>query len=137
MPACTRLRRTGTGCWTRAIESGRAVIAVDTQIDDADPRTILRTRLRDPAGRIVAEARSAVAARVGQTLTVRVPRLWSPDSLTLYTLETALLRDGEAIDRIEQAVGIRIVTFDAQRGIASTAWPPACAAAACATTTAC
>ena len=43
--------------------------------------------------------------------------MWSPDSPTLYTLETELRRGTRAIDTVSTSFGIRIVTIDAENGM--------------------
>jgi beta-galactosidase len=118
LPAGSRLARWGVAAWTRRIDGGRAEIDVTTAIEAAQPGGELVTRLRDGNGAVVAEATSPASGEIKQTLAVRGPRLWSPASPALYTLETELRAGGRTLDRIEQPFGIRIVTFDPQRGMA-------------------
>lgn len=117
LPAATRIARWGVAAWTRRIAAGKAEITVTTALEQADPALHLVTRLRDAAGKIVAEARSPATAEVHQTLAVRGPRLWSPDSPALYTLETEVQRGATAVDTMVQPFGIRVVTIDPQRGL--------------------
>ncbi len=123
MPAATRLARWGVGAWTRRIEDGSAAIDVTTRIEAADPAIELITRLRDAKGAVVAEAKSAAAGEVKQMLNVRSPRLWSPASPALHSLETELRRGTAVIDRMVQPYGIRIVTMDPARGLAINGQP--------------
>ncbi len=118
IPAGARLARWGVAAWTRSIVNGAAAIEVTTAIEQPEGTLQLVTRMRDAAGRIVAEASSPASGEVKQTLSVRAPRLWSVDSPALYSLETELQRDAAVVDRMVQPIGIRIVTFDAQRGMA-------------------
>ncbi|MEO6716109.1 MAG: glycoside hydrolase family 2 TIM barrel-domain containing protein [Novosphingobium sp.] len=117
VPSGTRLERWGVGAWTRRISAGRAEIDVVTAIVAADPTMMLVTRLREPSGRIVAEASGLAGEEARQTLSVRSPRLWSPESPTLYTLESELHRGSTVIDRMAQAFGIRTVGFDSKLGM--------------------
>ena len=118
LPAAARIARWGVGAWTRKIEGGGAQIDVTTRIESADRALELVTRLRDAKGAVVAEAKSPVSGEVKQTLAVRAPHLWSPDSPYLHSLETELRRGAEIVDRMVQPFGIRIVTMDPQRGLA-------------------
>ncbi len=117
MPRGARLARWGVGAWTRKIEGGIALVDVTTKIESVDPALTLVTRLRDAMGRVVAEASSPAIAEAKQTLTVRGPRLWSPDAPNLHTLETELRRGDLLLDRMTQSFGIRIVTMDVKRGL--------------------
>ncbi|WHO40932.1 glycoside hydrolase family 2 TIM barrel-domain containing protein [Sphingobium sp. AP49] len=123
LPASTRIARWGVAGWTRRIEGGRAEIDITTRIEGARADMDLVTRLRDENGAVIAEAVAPVDAEVSQALVVRGPRLWSPESPALYTLETELRQAGRTIDRTEQPFGIRIVTFDPHRGVAINGTP--------------
>ncbi|MCE7796320.1 DUF4982 domain-containing protein [Sphingobium sufflavum] len=118
LPPATRITRWGVGAWTRRLAKGRAEIAVSTQLDNADAALTLVTCLRDASGKVVAEASAPASATVEQTLSVRAPRLWSPESPALYSLETEVRRGATILDRLTQSYGIRIVTFDPHRGVA-------------------
>lgn len=112
-----RVARWGVSAWTRRIDTNGALLSVSTDLEANDPALRLRTRLRDPAGRLVAEATSPATGKVLQDLLVRSPQLWSPDQPTLHVLETELLRGNSVIDRVRQSVGLRIVTMDAANGL--------------------
>jgi beta-galactosidase len=112
-----RVARWGVSAWTRRIADGQAEIDVKTSLADAGKGLRLRTRLRSASGEIVATAASVANPNVEQTLRVRNPSLWSPATPTLYTLETELMRGDLVIDRLTQGFGVRIVAFDAQRGM--------------------
>ncbi len=119
LPAGARLARWGVAAWTRRLEGGSAQIDVTTEIVAPDAALSLVTRLRDAAGRIVAQAvtDAAGAEVIKQALTVRGPRLWSPAKPDLHTLETELRRGDVVVDRMVQPFGIRIFTMDAASGL--------------------
>jgi beta-galactosidase len=117
VPAAARIARWGVAAWTRRITGGTAEIDVSTTVEAADPALVLVTRLRDAAGKVVAEARSPAVGGVKQALSVRAPQLWSPASPALYSLETELQHGTAVVDRMVQAFGIRIVAFDAKLGM--------------------
>lgn len=117
LSAGPRLARWGVGAWTRTLGGGAATIDVTTRIEAADSGHTLVTRLRDSSGALVAEARSAAGSDVTQALVVRAPHLWSPDSPTLYSLETTLMHGEVLVDRMVQPFGIRIVSIDPRLGM--------------------
>ena len=49
-------------------------------------------------------------------LNVDTPRLWSPDTPELYTLDVALRESGQTVDTYGTRFGIRTIQFDAQEG---------------------
>ena len=112
-----RVARWGVAAWTRRADAEAAEIEVTTRLEAADPSLTLRTRLKDKTGEVVVEAASPAAAEIKQTLTLNAPRLWSPDSPALYTLETSILRGAALVDTLTQSFGVRIVTFDAAHGM--------------------
>jgi beta-galactosidase len=116
-PSPQRVARWGVAAWTRRIDANGALLSVTSEFEAADPALRLRTRLRDPAGGVVAEAISPASAKVQQELLVRSPQLWSPEQPTLHVLETELLRGSAILDRVRQSVGLRIVTMDAANGL--------------------
>ncbi|HEX7742966.1 MAG TPA: glycoside hydrolase family 2 TIM barrel-domain containing protein, partial [Sphingobium sp.] len=118
LPAGTRIARWGVAAWTRTLSGGAAEIDVTTTLEDVAGEGQLVTRLVDVNGKVVAEASSIAGPEVKQTLKVRGPRLWSPDAPNLYRLETQVRRGGKVVDQLTQPFGVRIVTFDPQRGMA-------------------
>ena len=112
-----RIARWGVAASTRRIANDRAEIEVATSLSDVSNGLRLRTRLKAQDGSIAAEAVSRARADIQQRLRVRAPELWSPTNPTLYTLESELLRGDQVIDRLSQPFGIRIIDFDAERGM--------------------
>ncbi|MDB5724536.1 MAG: glycoside hydrolase family 2 protein [Novosphingobium sp.] len=117
LPGGARIARWGVGAWTKKLDASGAAIEIATDIEGADPHLTLVTRLRDDKGVVVAEASAPAATTTTQQLNVRAPRLWSPKSPSLHVLETELRRGDTVVDRVTQPFGIRIVTFDPQRGM--------------------
>ncbi|GGB85854.1 beta-galactosidase [Novosphingobium endophyticum] len=117
MPADSHLDRWGVAAWTRQLENGTAVVEVTTDLVTPLEGLELVTRLRDADGKVAAETRSAASQSVSQILSLRGPRLWSPDDPQVYSLETELRRGKTVLDKVVQAFGVRIITFDPQRGM--------------------
>jgi beta-galactosidase len=112
-----RIARWGVGAWTRHIDDRGAEIDVATRLEDVGASMTLRTRLRDKSGAVVAETSSTAGAEIRQTLNISKPKLWSPTSPELYSLESALLQGTAIVDTIVQPFGARIVTMDAEHGL--------------------
>ena len=82
----------------------------------------VHTRIRDRAGRQVAEKVSPLAMRVNnadafvQELNVPAPQLWSTVNPNLYMAETTILQNGKVLDEYHTRFGIRSIHFDADSG---------------------
>ncbi len=108
--------RTGLATWgtfvrTAAIMDGEARIAVSDEVRNSSDGLTIRWRIFGDDGGVVASAQSDVVAGVAEGgLAVPSPRLWSPDSPSLYTLESELVcADGRALDARRTRFGIRTV----------------------------
>lgn len=117
VPQPERVERWGVAVSTQRITATSAEIAVETQVAHAAAELQLISRIRSRQGTIVAESASPAADRVGQTLKLPSPDLWSPDSPTLYTLETELRRGPAVLDRVTTPFGVRVISFDALNGM--------------------
>jgi beta-galactosidase len=53
-----------------------------------------------------------------QNISVANPKRWSLEQPNLYTLKTIVRQDGKIIDQNEQKIGLRSLTFDANKGFA-------------------
>ncbi|HEY4990082.1 MAG TPA: glycoside hydrolase family 2 TIM barrel-domain containing protein [Opitutaceae bacterium] len=116
---------------TPEVSAASATVTVTTRLQNArsaDARVEVRTLLLEaqpslPPG--VAPPSSSSAAvvtaegegEISATLVLPAPRLWSPDSPTLYTVRTEVLVAGEVVDSVDTVFGIRSVTFDVDRGL--------------------
>lgn len=80
------------------------------------------TTLRDAEGNIVSQDErsyyffSREKTDLTYALTVAQPQPWSAETPYLYSLETALIVDGEIIDSYTSPIGIRTLSVDSQRG---------------------
>lgn len=115
----------GVYATTTSIDAGGAVVEVVTRLGNAAAITVpavLRLSLRDADGREVAEEALALDLAPGRTeapmtLLVDVPRLWDGRrDPHLYRLSATLERDGVAVDRVEQRIGLRTIRIDPDRG---------------------
>lgn len=117
VPQPARVEQWGVAVATRAITDHAAEIEVQTQLAGATPDLVLVSRVRSPAGVVVAESQASGRDRVSQSLDLPDPALWSPDTPVLYSLETELRRGSAVLDRVVTPFGVRVITFDATNGM--------------------
>jgi beta-galactosidase len=92
----------------------------------ATRRVLVRTRLLDHAGRLVAQQQARLTLRPGQQQPfrlalppVRPPHLWTPADPYLYRTVTQVLDGGPSgavLDELSSPVGLRWFRFDAAQG---------------------
>ncbi|HLG89559.1 MAG TPA: glycoside hydrolase family 2 TIM barrel-domain containing protein [Alphaproteobacteria bacterium] len=116
-PEAARVGRWGVAIATRRITETLAELEIETRLVRPTPDLRLVSRIRNAGGTVVTESASAATDLVKQAVTIAFARLWSPDTPTLYTLETELRRGDQAIDAVSTPFGVRIVTFDAEAGM--------------------
>lgn len=107
---------------TFGLEDGVANISVGGNAlgysHDGNDKLTFRFTLKDNDGKAVASEEAGPDADGLATgyLSVENPKLWSPESPTLYTFTTELYRNGKLIDHISKRVGIRTVKVDMEHG---------------------
>lgn len=103
-----------------------ADVIVDTDVansGDKARKVYVETTLVGPEGKLIQKLNSsAMTVKPGETRTfaqtfhVRNPQLWSPDSPTLYRVETRVKEGKNTIDGGATRVGIRYFEFDGDKG---------------------
>jgi len=115
----------GTAITTPEVSREQAnVHATCTVCNDGDAETeaTLVCEVFDAEGNLQAATAEPAAVKPGEaeavivSLIVGAPKLWSPDSPTLYRLLTRLVRQDEVLDAEEIAFGIRTISLDAESG---------------------
>jgi beta-galactosidase len=110
---------------TPEVSEEHATVAVNVRLSNAsqdDVTVQITNTLMDAEGTPIHSAIEAVPIASGstiavdQTIAIASPRLWSPDSPSLYTVLTEIRKDGDLVDHMETPVGIRWFEFDADRG---------------------
>jgi len=117
---------------TPKITSEAATVDVDVQVlnrSDAEASVSVRASVYacDAKGRktggVLAQAEPITlkmgaerSATSSLTLQLSQPKLWSPDTPTLYWLETVIEKDGRVVDAQEFAFGVRSIEFTAENG---------------------
>lgn len=98
---------------------------VHTQVRNDGPRSrsfLLRQTVIDPQGRRVAmKVIPAVLGpgqdeRFAQSLSIPKPRLWTPDSPTLYRVRTTLEEAGKDVDSLTTRIGLRTIEVSREKG---------------------
>ncbi|MBN1362740.1 MAG: DUF4982 domain-containing protein [Sedimentisphaerales bacterium] len=115
----------GPAVTTPQVSADSAQVHVRTEVlneSDNLQAVILRSRILDPNGKMVAENRADAGITGGashsfeQSLTVNRPWLWSPQSPILYTLSQEVSAAERVLDRRQTTFGIRSIEFDAEHG---------------------
>ena len=106
---------------TPVVTKDSAIILIKTNVLNENTRNTkitVKQQLKDKIGRIVATHLSPIAnlekgkdLDVTQQFKLLNPERWSPDSPTLYSLETTVFADGKLVDVVNQRVGIRKLSF--------------------------
>jgi beta-galactosidase len=107
--------RWGLTVTTPSVDVSAATVQVVARTVGSPSDATLTTRIRDAAGRVVGETTSLVTAPT--SLTITRPRLWSPESPNLYTVECELRTGDRLFDRMTSPLGIRTVQMDATTGL--------------------
>jgi beta-galactosidase len=88
----------------------------------ASPGSLVSTVL-DAGGQIIGEATAdhlnvsgGQEQVIDQKITVRQPKLWSPETPNLYTLVSRVLLQNQCVDTYRTPFGIRTLRFDASQG---------------------
>jgi len=110
-----RFEPSGLTVTTPTIAADAATVHVVARTADATPDSVIETRIRDAAGKIV--ARSSGPTEAPALLEVDQPRLWSPEKPALYEVECLLIVGGRIVDRMTAPLGIRKIEIDAVNGL--------------------
>ncbi len=115
----------GTFVTTPIAKKDIAEVQVETTVKNAADRAknfTLCLYVLDDRGKVVNTVQSTesivagTTAVVTQTIPVSNPKRWSPDSPTLYTLESKIMADNKVIDETVTRFGIRQFRFDPDKG---------------------
>ncbi len=115
----------GVRVTTPAVAAEQATVRVETKVENhaaEQAAASVAWRVVDADGVVVATAKAAVAVAAGGSaaaageLRLASPRLWSPESPTLYRLETAVCQGETQIDADSTPFGVRSIQFSAAAG---------------------
>ncbi|MEO0510470.1 MAG: glycoside hydrolase family 2 TIM barrel-domain containing protein [Verrucomicrobiota bacterium] len=119
-------REAGTRLTLPNVSEEQAVVQIETAIrNDRNEIEKFRVinRVRDARGKLVTSVTDTVELAKGEgmlltqmTEPIRKPKLWSPDSPYLYTVETSIKKGFRTLDSVATTLGIRWVEWDKQNG---------------------
>ena len=122
--APTHIAQWGVYVTTPNVSAQSATVRVRTAIEGrvkgqnlAVLSTLVDARGMAVGGAVDGGPRVALSGPLDQQFAVDRPRLWSPDTPTLYRLVSTLSINGKVIDSTETPFGIRSLSFDAVHGL--------------------
>lgn len=120
-----RIARWGTFVTTPEVTDASAAVRVETTVENGSdqPRTVsLQLEILGSDGKTAGGATQSATMKAGEASTIvqqvalANPKLWSPQSPTLYTLRSRLLVDSTAVDETSTPFGVRTLRFDPGKG---------------------
>jgi beta-galactosidase len=121
-----RIAHWGIAVTTPGVSSADATVRIETTVENcsAGPKKfLLMSKILAPDGETVASQTTPALVKgdsntvPGQQLRILKPKLWSPDSPSLYTLQSTIRTDDLVADETETPFGIRNFRFDANKGL--------------------
>ncbi len=110
---------------TPEVSKDKAVLKIATEVRNstgADADVVVHTRVVNAKGKVVQATESKLrlpaneTRSVEQSVDVRSPKLWSPDSPELYSAEVEIVAVGKMLDKTSTHFGIRKIEVDAENG---------------------
>ena len=113
----------GSYVTTPVIEKDFAKVAIKTNVETGDqafkPLKMV-TIIKDPQGKTVSENTSTLTETdqlaFAQSLVVKNPQLWSPETPVLYTAVSKLYDNGSEVDEYSTSFGIRSIKLEPGKG---------------------
>ena len=103
------------GLYVRATQQGNEwQLKIDAPYTQTDAKPQLRHTLYDADGQVVA---TTTGGQISQTMTVKNPKLWSPEKPNLYRMKTELILNAATIDELTTTTGFRTVEYDSEKGM--------------------
>jgi beta-galactosidase len=115
----------GTFVTTPEVTAAAAIVQVKTRVQNEGKTAAtcaLATSILDQNGKVIqtADARQTLAAggeyEFVEQFRIEKPNLWSTGNPYLYKVRSTLTDQGRRVDEYDTPVGIRSITFDADRG---------------------
>ena len=104
---------------TPEVNKAEATVDVKFNVDGLAQGKALEAEVKilDPSGAVVASSMIPVkSSEAAGSFKVGNPKLWSPDSPSLYSLELSLKDGGSVIDNVKETFGIRTISYSAEEG---------------------
>ena len=114
MPAM-HIAENGVFVTTPEVSSDKARVQVDVTVQN-ESQTDRNATVVVGSAQLMVAVKAGESKTVTTTLFVNNPRLWSPESPTLYEAKVELKEAGNVIDNATAKYGIRTFSFDAENG---------------------
>ena len=114
MPAL-HIAENGVFVTTPEVSSDKARVQVDVTVQN-ESQTDRNATVVVGSAQLMVAVKAGESKTVTTTLFVNNPRLWSPESPTLYEAKVELKEAGNVIDNATAKYGIRAFSFDAENG---------------------
>lgn len=110
---------------TPEVSKEKAEVHVSTEVANNGRTEVtagVRIRLLDSDGNTVGTSQGSLKLPAGKTLAneqtveVSAPKLWSPDSPSLYSAEIEVVVGGKTVDAVSETFGIRSIEINAKDG---------------------
>ena len=105
-------------------ESAKVVVRIRVQNDSAQAAEVsVRTTLLSADGKPAAKGQSELRVEAGadqestQEIALARPRLWSPESPSLYHAVTEVVQAGKVVDEVETTFGVRTLSWSVEKGL--------------------
>jgi beta-galactosidase len=122
----THVAHWGVFVTTAEVSAGAAKLSLRTRAaNESTEQTevTVQTILKDRSGKQRGTAQSTITITPGkdieisQSINVAQPALWSPESPTLYSATTQVLKNGKIVDEVITPFGIRTLSWSAEKGL--------------------
>src|SRR5271165_1647968 len=106
--------------------SQSAAVLIRTQLQNGSAKpteAAVKTTLLSATGEPIAKDESQLQIGAGshEETTMKIalasPKLWSPESPTLYRAVTEVMQGGKVVDRVESSFGVRSLAWSADKGL--------------------
>ena len=114
MPAL-HIAENGVFITTPEVNADKARVQVDVTVQN-ESQTDRNATVVVGSAQLMVAVKAGESKTVSTTLFVNNPRLWSPESPTLYEAKVELKEAGNVIDNATAKYGIRTFSFDAENG---------------------
>ena len=122
----THVAHWGVFVTTAEVSAGAAKLSLRTRVaNESTEQTevTVQTILKDRSGKQTRTTQSTITIAPGkdietsQSVDVAQPALWSPESPTLYSATTQILKNRKIVDEVITPFGIRTLSWSAEKGL--------------------
>jgi len=103
---------------TPVVTAETATVTISGNISNLNKAKLtVITDVTDAQGKLVGQVKTAVNSAVfEQSVTIKLPHLWSPDAPYLYRISSKIFVGDKLLDEVNNPLGLRWYSFDADKG---------------------